>query len=92
MVGDLRLIAVAVFGLLQADHHQILKEVLSTGVPLLLGGAVRCGRAYWLCGLWLFNFYRGMERDRDSWFLVWMDVRKLICNKSLQDPPGINTE
>ena len=37
LVGDLRFVAAAVFGLLEADHHQVLEEVLPTDVAVLPG-------------------------------------------------------
>lgn len=35
LVGDLGLVAAASFGLLEADHHQVLEEVLPAGVAQL---------------------------------------------------------
>lgn len=40
LVGDLRFVVAAVLGLLEADHHQILKKVLTTDVPWLPGCVV----------------------------------------------------
>lgn len=40
LVGDLWLVAAAAFGLLQADHHQVLKEVLPADVAQLPGGVI----------------------------------------------------
>lgn len=40
LVGDLRLVAAAALGLLQADHHQVLEEVLAADVAQLPRGVV----------------------------------------------------
>lgn len=48
LVGDLRFIAAAILGFLEADHHQILKEVLTTDIAMLPGCVVCRFCAQWL--------------------------------------------
>lgn len=48
LVGDLGLVAAPAFGLLQADHHQVLKEVLPADVAQLPGVVVLRRHGKWL--------------------------------------------
>ena len=60
LVGDLRFVAAAALGLLETDHHQILKEVLPTDVAVLSGCLVCLHWALRLCRLSVFDSYTKM--------------------------------
>lgn len=63
LIADLRFVGAP--DLLEADHHQILKEVLTAGVAVLPGCVVWHHRIQRLCRLGVSGFYT--TRDEICW-------------------------